>query len=204
MFARVLLGRSLFSRLGGRSGAALAAHNLRLVGRVSDPDDGGQAGKAVQDGLDLFSGQPMRRSRDRSERGLGLAALGLGLVDPVRDLLQITTRVDRSPVADPSWRRSRRSSGAWSRRGCPPSGSVYGVAIASMVGSMRCGANSPAVPPSCGAGSVSRLTCLTQVLCSTARRARQTWQLAQAKVRAQPPVRFDGASAWRQPQSCWS
>lgn len=30
-----------------------------------------------------------------------------------------------------------------------------------------------------------------QVLCSTAQRARETWQLAQAKLRAQPPVRFD-------------
>jgi phosphohistidine phosphatase len=30
-----------------------------------------------------------------------------------------------------------------------------------------------------------------EVLCSTARRARETWQLAQARLRAEPPVRFD-------------
>jgi phosphohistidine phosphatase len=29
------------------------------------------------------------------------------------------------------------------------------------------------------------------VLCSTAQRARETWQLAQPKLRAEPPVRFD-------------
>ena len=30
-----------------------------------------------------------------------------------------------------------------------------------------------------------------QVVCSTAQRARETWQLAQPKLQAQPPVRFD-------------
>ena len=35
-----------------------------------------------------------------------------------------------------------------------------------------------------------------QVLCSTARRARETWQLAQAELDAAPPVGFDDGVYW--------
>jgi len=35
-----------------------------------------------------------------------------------------------------------------------------------------------------------------QVLCSTARRARETWQLAQAGLGATPPVSFDDGVYW--------
>ena len=43
-----------------------------------------------------------------------------------------------------------------------------------------------------------------RVVCSTAKRARQTWQLAAAELEASPAVSFDRQVYGRQPASSWN